>query len=65
MRKIPTLPPNVRIEQTVDGRYMVLVNGFQWGGNVDRSGAGDATFDTALAAAQAYRVYLDEQRGKQ
>lgn len=44
-----------RIEQTVDGDYMVLVNGFQWGGDYDRSGAGNATFKTPAEAIGAYR----------
>ena len=35
-------------------RYMVLVNGFQWGGNVDASGSGDATFESVEAASQAF-----------
>lgn len=63
MRKIPTLPRNVRIVETADSKFMVLVNGYQWGGTIDSSGAGNATFDTALAAIQAYRVYLWKQLG--
>ena len=35
-------------------RYMVLVNGFQWGGDHDASGSGDATFPTEEAATRAY-----------
>lgn len=62
MRKLK-MPRNVRIEETVDGRYMVLVNGFQWGGTYDASGAGNATFATALEALQAYRAdQLTERR---
>ena len=54
------MPRNVRIEETTDGEYILLVNGFQWGGEYDRSGAGNATFKTALDALQAYRA---AQRG--
>jgi len=43
------------IVQTIDGRYMLLVNGFQWGGTYDRSGAGDATFESTDEAIGAYR----------
>jgi len=39
---------------TVDGRWMILVNGFQWGGTYDRSGAGNATFDSSDAAILAW-----------
>jgi hypothetical protein len=43
-----------RIVKTADGRYIILVNGFQWGGRYDRSGAGDATFPTRKAAIEAW-----------
>jgi len=43
-----------RVVATVDGRWMILVNGFQWGGTYDRSGAGDATFDSSDAAILAW-----------
>lgn len=49
---------DMRIEETVDGRFMVLVNGFQWGpvgAKADRSGAYDTTFPTRAAARAAYR----------
>lgn len=49
-----TAGPWVEIVECLGGRFMVLVNGFQWGGTVDRSGAGDATFATAREARQAY-----------
>lgn len=42
------------VAETVDGDYMLLVNGFQVGGSVDRSGAGDATYPTVEAAIRAY-----------
>lgn len=46
----------VEIIETIDGRYLVLVNGFQWGhGEPDRSGAYYTTFPTREAAAKAYR----------
>jgi hypothetical protein len=48
------LPANVEIVDTIDGDWMVLVNGFQWGGHYDRSGAGNATFPTKREATEAY-----------
>lgn len=42
----------LRVFQTDESpaRYGVLVNGFQYGGNYDRSGAGDLDFDSMQAA---------------
>ncbi len=45
------------IVTTVDGDYMVLVNGFQIGGRIDRSGAGDQTFETVGAARAFYQTW--------
>ena len=42
------------VAETVDGSYMLLMSGFQVGGNVDRSGAGNATYSTIEAAVRAY-----------
>jgi hypothetical protein len=53
-RAIPRLPANVRTEAVLGGGWMVLVNGFQWGGDYDRSGAGNAVFRTKAEAAEAY-----------
>lgn len=42
--------------ETVDGRWMILVNGFQWGpdaSRVDKSGANDATWKTEEEAQEA------------
>ncbi len=67
MRKITKgLPKNTRIESTVDGEYMILVNGFQWGGEVDSSGAGSATFPTAEEALQHYYLvrFVAEEQAK-
>jgi len=44
--KVLLLKAGMEIVQTVDNDWMVLQNGFQVGGNVDRSGAGDMTFST-------------------
>ena len=52
------LPAHVEVVPTVDGTFMVLVNGFQWGpdpARYDASGANDATWPTEDAAAAAYR----------
>jgi len=42
------------VAETVDGTYMLLINGFQVGGEVDRSGAGNATYPTVEAVIRAY-----------
>ncbi len=34
------------ITQTVDGKYIVLIEGLQKGGEVDNCGAGNAEFET-------------------
>jgi len=47
--------PTVEVVETIGGRWMVLVNGFQWGGTIDRSGAGSATWKTANEAKRAWR----------
>jgi hypothetical protein len=38
------------IVETIDGEYMILFDGFQWGPTRDRSGAGSATFKTRAEA---------------
>lgn len=46
--------------ETVDGEWMILVNGFQWGlpgAKIDRSGAADTTFATKAEAQRAYREH--------
>lgn len=52
--------------ETVDGEWMILVNGFQWGlpgAKIDRSGAADTTFATKAEAQRAYREHrLKEPR---
>lgn len=56
-------PEEVQIDRhavivpTVDGDYMIIVNGFQIGGQVDRSGAGDATFETIADARAFYQTW--------
>ena len=45
----------VELVRTVDGQYMILVAGVQWGGDRDRSGAGNATFATPAEAIGAFR----------
>lgn len=48
----------VKVLETIDGRiglprrWIVTVNGFQHGGEYDRSGAGDLTFETRKEAAR-------------
>lgn len=45
----------VVVAKTVDHEFMILVNGFQWGGDRDASGAGNATFPTVAEAIGAFR----------
>lgn len=40
------------VVEVVGGRWMVLVNGYQVGGNIDKSGAGDLTFETRKEASE-------------
>lgn len=54
----------VEIVSTVDGRWIVLVNGFQWGppgSKVDASGAYDATYATEAEALEAWQSYRRRQ----
>lgn len=54
------LPAWVRVAEVLGGGWMVLVNGFQCGGNVDRSGAGDLVFATkAEAMSYARRIVAE------
>lgn len=49
---------DVEVVETVDGRFMVLVDGIQWaptGQPRDRSGCGSATFPTQQEAVLAFR----------
>lgn len=53
------LPEDVTIEKVAgENRVMVLVQGFQWSGTVDSSGAGDATFANEREAVKAF---VDEE----
>lgn len=47
------LPDNYEIAETIDGDWMILINGFQTGANVDRSGAGSDTYPSYEAAHEA------------
>jgi hypothetical protein len=47
--------PAHRIESTVDGRWMVLVRGFQWGAEpLDASGCSSQTWATRAEASKAF-----------
>jgi hypothetical protein len=41
--------------ETVDGRVVILIDGLQWGGKRDESGAGDLTF---AHEDEAYEAFL-------
>ena len=43
------------IVECAGGGVMVLIDGIQWGGKRDLSGAGDATFPCFLSAVRALR----------
>jgi hypothetical protein len=49
------IPDAIDITESVDGRWMVLCRGYQIGGDVDRSGSGNLTFDTKQEA-EAYAL---------
>ena len=52
----------VRLAETIDGRWMILVGGFQWAPPDeprDRSGAGSATF---ASRREARAAYLESER---
>jgi hypothetical protein len=57
------LPEGYSVVEAVGGRFMILVNGFQWGpGDTrDRSGAGGATFETWFEAAHKARKLAAEE----
>lgn len=48
------LPFNVEIVAALGGGFMLLINGFQAGGQIDSSGAGDMVYKTRQEAANAY-----------
>jgi len=48
------------IIQTVDGKWIILCNGFQYGGTYDASGAGNMEFDSNEEA----RLYLEREETK-
>ena len=61
----------VSIVATVYERFIILVDGVQWGGVRDKSGAGDATFATVDEAIGAFRdcnnnddIYLTKEAAK-
>ena len=43
-------------------RWMAVVNGYQIGGNIDASGAGDATYPTEAEALAAARESISPVR---
>jgi hypothetical protein len=55
-RATRALNPRYSLAQTVDGEWMILIDGVQWGRNRDLSGAGDATFKTRDDAMRVARV---------
>ncbi len=51
------------IVETVDGEFMILVHGVQWGPIRDRSAAGSATFPTKQAARMKLaQFYMEDSR---
>ena len=49
------------IVEAYGGGWIVLCNGYQIGGNVDRSGAGDAVYSTRIEAAEAIAAARGEE----
>ena len=58
--KQAALPDNVSIKETIDGHFMVLVDGIQHGGDRDRSGAGNKTF-SSREEAKAYANEISKE----
>lgn len=54
-RQVGTGAPNCDITEAVGGGVIVLINGFQWGGDIDASGAGNAVFPDEQSALRAAR----------
>lgn len=51
------LPQHVEVVEAVGGRWIILINGFQWGtpdAKIDASGAYDTTFATREEAEASY-----------
>lgn len=56
-------PSKYAIVQTVDGEYMILVHGVQWGTHRDKSGAGSTTFKTRKdARLKLATLYMEDRR---
>jgi len=51
----------VEIVETIDGRWMVLANGWQTFGEPDSTGCGTATYPSAAAAAAAWAEHVGAQ----
>ena len=49
------------ITETVDGKWMILFGGFQWGEHHDSSGAGSAVWETEEEARQAAQSLSPEE----
>jgi len=49
------------IVETIDGKWMVKIDGWQVGGETDPMGCGNRTFPTS-ADAEAYAKLLEKQR---
>lgn len=57
------LPEGMSVVEVVGGRFMILIDGIQWGPSDtrDRSGAGGATFETWTEAAHKARELAEER----
>ncbi len=54
------LPERYEIKETIDGDWMILIDGIQWGSKRDRSGAGTDTYPTYRTAYEAALQLADE-----
>jgi len=50
------------VVETADGKWMLLCNGFQYGGDYDDSGAGDQVYETKGEALDALAQHVDEMK---
>jgi len=58
-----SMPENVSIKEALGGKFMVLVDGIQHGGERDKSGAGNKTFDSR-EEAMAYAKNISKEASR-
>jgi hypothetical protein len=54
----------MEIVEAVNGKWIILVNGFQWGPSgspIDKSGAYEVEYNSAEEAEEAYITYIENR----